>query len=268
MIRTNGLELQIFAYDLRKPCPPPSRYKMPETSAGIKDIKEWETAADIQAALGGSYRSMPVVGIDPGEVVTAAGCGTYIVPGSPNTVSTLTIQRTALYALIQHARYALSLVKKEPLPITHVQPSGPGPLTVPSVNDSLNQIVGMVDGSRQSAVNHVAAWGTAYPALRAVYASKANLKNNMARRKAFRAEYDWAVTGLLKLGIDRNSAPEIRGVHMKVGQGGKKTLFVYGDAKFNTRSRLASLHTSFQGYFYKKVCCGCPCIFVRSQCKL
>ena len=36
----------------------------------------------------------------------------------------------------------------------------------------------------------MAAWGTAYPALRAVYASKASLKNNMARRKAFRAEYD------------------------------------------------------------------------------
>ncbi|CAO3569115.1 unnamed protein product [Mortierella alpina] len=247
MIRTEGLELQIFAYDLRKPCTPPAKYKM---KTGIKDIKDWETAADLQAALGDGYRSMPVVGIDPGEVVTAAGCGIYIVPGSPNTVSTLTIQRTALYAPILRARYALNLVKKEPLRITHLQPPGHGPVTVPSTNDWQNEIVGMVDGSMQSAVDHVKAWGRAYPALRTFYASNAYRKNNCARRNAFRAEYDWAVTGLLKLGLDRSSVAEMQGVHKKVGVGGKKTLFVYGDAKFNTRTRLASLHSSFQGYFY------------------
>ncbi|KAF9560174.1 hypothetical protein EC968_006282 [Mortierella alpina] len=253
MIRTNGLELQIFAYDLRKRCPPPSKYRVPETSAGIKDISQWETAADIQAALGDAYLSMPVVGIDPGEVVTAAGCGIHILPGRPNTVSNLTIKRTALYAPILRARYALNLVKKEPLPIPNLQPAGQGPLTAPSINDWQNQILGLADGSRQSAVNHVATWGSAYPALRDFYGSNAYRKNNCARRKAFRAEYDWAVTGLLKLGLDRHNAVEMRGVHMKVGVGGgKKTLFVYGDAKFNTRSRLASLYTSFQGYFYKK----------------
>ncbi|KAF9556112.1 hypothetical protein EC968_008438 [Mortierella alpina] len=253
MIRTNGLELQIFAYDLRKRCPPPSKYRVPETSAGIKDIRQWETAADIQAALGNAYLSMPVVGIDPGEVVTAAGCGINILPWRPNTVSNLTIKRTALYAPLLRARYALNLVKKEPLPVTNLQPADQGPLTAPSINDWQNQILGLADGSFQSAVNHVAAWGSAYPALRDFYGSNAYNKNNCARRKAFRAEYDWAVTGLLKLGLDRHNAVEMRGVHMKVGVGGgKKTLFVYGDAKFNTRSRLASLHTSFQGYFYKK----------------
>ncbi|KAF9554001.1 hypothetical protein EC968_009983, partial [Mortierella alpina] len=97
MVRTNGRELQVLAFDLRKPCLPPQRFHMPETERVIKDIEEvFASGPDVVNAFG-SYPAnhVPVVGIDPGEVVSAAGCGINIdltsAATAANTVTVLTV---------------------------------------------------------------------------------------------------------------------------------------------------------------------------------
>ncbi|KAF8902522.1 hypothetical protein BGZ58_006673, partial [Dissophora ornata] len=83
MIRTNGLELQVLAFDLQKPKPPPSRYKMAETQVNIEDIElKFPSALATRSVFGG--RNVKVVGIDPGEVVSAAVCGINLDQRNPN----------------------------------------------------------------------------------------------------------------------------------------------------------------------------------------
>ncbi|KAG9320221.1 hypothetical protein KVV02_005612, partial [Mortierella alpina] len=41
-------------------------------------------------------------------------------------------------------------------------------------------------------------------------------------------------------------------LHRKLVPGMKKTLFVYGSARFNTHTKLSSPHTSLMGFFYRK----------------
>ncbi|KAK3814940.1 MAG: hypothetical protein J3Q66DRAFT_432681 [Benniella sp.] len=62
--------------------------------------------------------------------------------------------------------------------------------------------------------------------------------------KAFRAEYDLAVAGILRCA----------GLDVKVNEkvGARKVLFVYGGASFNTRTKLSTLHTTLKGHFFKK----------------
>ncbi|CAO3573985.1 unnamed protein product [Mortierella alpina] len=70
-----------------------------------------------------------------------------------------------------------------------------------SVNDIQNGMVDFGDGSPQAVRDHLRAWETAFRKLREFYSCNAYKKRNWARRKAFRAEYDWAVTGLLSLAL-------------------------------------------------------------------
>ncbi|KAF9945790.1 hypothetical protein BGZ70_003568, partial [Mortierella alpina] len=119
-VRTDGRELQVMAYDLRKPSLPPQKFHMPETEKIIKDIEQvFASQQDIVSEFG-SYPAnhVPVVGIDPGEVVSAAGCGINVNPTTTvntngttttttntATVTNLTVKRAALYAPIFRDRY-------------------------------------------------------------------------------------------------------------------------------------------------------------------
>ncbi|CAO3572070.1 unnamed protein product [Mortierella alpina] len=120
-----------------------------------------------------------------------------------------------------------------------------------SVNDIQNKMVGFGDGQTQAIREHLRKWEKAFRKLREFYSCNAHKKKNWARRKAFRAEYDWAVSGLLSLAL---LDTELNQLHRKVvpGSGMKKALFVYGNARFNTHTKLSSLHTSLMGYFYRK----------------
>ncbi|KAG0197982.1 hypothetical protein BGX28_008544, partial [Mortierella sp. GBA30] len=161
MIRTNGLEFQVLAYDVRKSCPPPARFHMPETTVGIKNIEEeFATAADIQAVFG-AYPAPPTV--------TAAGCGLNLNPAWPNMVSNLTIKRAALYDPVLRACYAMNLVKQNPPPVPRghwCPPAAAMMQSSQSVNDIQNEMVGFGDGSSQAIVRHIQAWDNAFRKLR------------------------------------------------------------------------------------------------------
>ncbi|KAF9941495.1 hypothetical protein BGZ67_004775 [Mortierella alpina] len=253
MVRTNGREFQVLAFDLRKPCPPPQRFHLPETEKVIKDIEEvFASPQDITNAFGANVANVPVVGIDPGEVVSAAGCGINIDPTMPNKVAVLTVKRAALYAPIFRDRYVMNQLKEEPPPIPRSDTTAR--LTAAfrsngSINDIQNGMVGFGDGSSQAVKEHLRAWERAFRKLREFYSCHTYKKRNWARRKAFRAEYDYAVTGLLRLALLDG---EMNQLHRKVVPGMKKTLFVYGSARFNTHTKLSSLHTSLMGFFYRK----------------
>ncbi|CAO3572538.1 unnamed protein product [Mortierella alpina] len=256
VVRTNGLEFQVLAYDLRKPCPPPQKFHMPETTKIIKDIaEEFPTPVEITNAFGANYANVPVVGIDPGEVVSAAGCGINVDlrPVGTNTVTVLTIKRAALYAPIFRDRYLMEKLKEEPPPVPRANrfPSLAAAVRPDeSVNDIQNGMVDFGDGSPQAVRDHLRAWETAFRKLREFYSCNAYKKRNWARRKAVRAEYDWAVTGLLSLAL---LDTELNQLHRRVTDVGvKKALFVYGSARYNTHTKLSSLRTSLMGHFYRK----------------
>ncbi|KAF9981750.1 hypothetical protein BGZ65_003613, partial [Modicella reniformis] len=73
MIRTNGVGLQVLAFDLRKRKPPSAQYRSPDARVDIPDIEhEFCTRSDIKEAFGEGPKAVAVVDIDPGEVVSAA----------------------------------------------------------------------------------------------------------------------------------------------------------------------------------------------------
>ncbi|KAF9272133.1 hypothetical protein BGZ68_002684, partial [Mortierella alpina] len=116
-MRTSGREFQILAFDIRKSHAPPLRFHMPEITKVVKNIVEgFATQQDIRRAFG-SYpaRNVPVGGVDPGEVVPAAGCGINI--DLTRMVSTLKIKCAAIYAPIFRERFVMNQLKEEPPPI-------------------------------------------------------------------------------------------------------------------------------------------------------
>jgi hypothetical protein len=135
----------------------------------------------------------------------------------------------------------MNIAKSTALPFHH----GPGLYSPPTVHNLQNRLVGIKDGTLQEVIDHAHWFHAEFWFLRAFYGSKAYKRNNWDRRKAFRAEYDWAVAGILRCaGLDVK-------VNEKVGT--RKVLFVYGGASFNTRTQLSTLHTTLKGHFFKKV---------------
>ncbi|KAF9553852.1 hypothetical protein EC968_010056, partial [Mortierella alpina] len=189
-------------------------------------------------------------------VVSAAGCGINIdltsAATAANTVTVLTVKRAALYAPVFRDRYVMNQLKEEPPPIPRSS-AFPRVAAALRPHDSINHIqndmFGFGDGQPEAVQAHLRAWETAFRKLREFYSCNAHKKRNWARRKAFRAEYDHAATGLLRLAL---LDTELNQLHNKVGPGVKKALFVYGSARFNTHTKVASLHTSLMGFFYRK----------------
>jgi len=248
MVRTNGLELQVLAFDLRKPKTPPSRYKMAETRVDIHDIeKRFPDRNAVLRMFPRGPENVAVVGIDPGEVISAAACGINTDSNNASVVRNLLVKRAALYSPILSHREAMNRAKNERIK----PPASPGYI-FPTVNDFQNRLCNLGNGSPRDVCLHINWWMFVFRWLRSFYSTTSYKRKDWDRKKAFRAEYDWAVRGLLQCG-----GADVK-VHEKVTDGsGRDILFVYGNAEFNTRTKLASLHTTFKGYFFKKVMIIC-----------
>ncbi|KAG0195424.1 hypothetical protein BGX28_001396, partial [Mortierella sp. GBA30] len=118
-----------------------------------------------------------------------------------------------------------------------------------SVNEIQNEMVRFGDGLRQAIVRHIQSWDNASRKLRRFNFSNA-YKKNWARRKVFRAEYDWATTSLLRLALQENELDQLHGKMTDI-RVNVKVLFVYGDARFNTHTKLPSLYSSSMGFFHR-----------------
>jgi hypothetical protein len=81
-----------------------------------------------------------------------------------------------------------------------------------------------------------------FEVLNGFYSSRSLKKLHWERMKAMRAEKDLAVQGALRM-IRRTR--------------GRKAIFAYGDGKFSTRTKLATMHETFKNYFVMKVLYRC-----------
>ncbi|KAI8354697.1 hypothetical protein B0O80DRAFT_528719 [Mortierella sp. GBAus27b] len=92
IIRCDGLQVHALVYDLRKP------HQSPHARSPIPNI---EKAFPTRESIDGHFHDKPntvIVGMDPGETVTATFCA--LDPQVPVQVKSLTVKRAALHAPI------------------------------------------------------------------------------------------------------------------------------------------------------------------------
>lgn len=222
MLRTDGIQLQMIAYDVRKP------RQSARSRTYIQDLtRRFPSKESIDQTFHGKQRDAVVVGVDPGEVVSAAFCA--LNPRAPDQATNLIVKRSALNAPGFAHRAMLQELKGRP----GVELDG-GLHTVYDIEATLrpwNQQSGDEHRSSLQQFHH------SYEALRSFYASSGVKKMNWERQKAYHAELQWAAHRAL--GMIPNNQP---------------SLIVYGDGKFRTGIGLSSLHETFKGVFLRKVC--------------
>jgi len=216
MITTDGLQLHAVAYDLRKP------HQTSKARVGIQDISKAFPDRDTIEEVFGDLSKTTVVGCDPGEIVTAAFCA--VDPKNPKQAQNLSIKRAALYAPVFAYRDELRR-RKEEAEIDEIEQALPN-RTYQSTEELEERLAGTLES---------------VDTLRNFYGSNDMKKLNWERRKARRAEFDWATHGALSMVEDKDHG-----------------LFVIGNARFNTHQSLATLHESFKGHFYQQVRFQCP----------
>lgn len=246
---TDGLQAHIRGFDITKP------HLSPKARANICDIKRRFPDRDsVVKTFGGKYKDCAVIGVDPGEVIAASFCG--LDPRKPTQVTNLHIKRAALYSpTLAHRRAMEQLkrqrptidapsdihpsvwTKKQPTPSSARQPCA---VVIPSIQE----LEASLPSSRFESLSTYHAgmkqFHYVFEALSGFYGAKSIKKKSWEKRKSTRAEMDWAVNGALQI-VSRLSSAD------------RKALIVYGDGRFNTRTKLTSLHESFKGYFFMKV---------------
>jgi hypothetical protein len=254
-LRTEGLQVQMLAFDVTKP------RLSSKAHVNIQDIeRRFPDRESIVKTFGSKYADCAVIGVDPGEVIAASFCG--LDPQRPCQAINLHIKRAALYSpTLAYRRAVEQLRRQRPTAdprgninpsvwatkqpdLTFVEAGKPLAVELPSIQELESSIP---TSSFQSMESHHAAlkqFFYVFEALSGFYGSKAMKKKNWERRKAIRAEMDWAVNGALQV-ISKTSSTDT-GYQ-------RPALIVYGDGRFNTRTKLTSLHESFKGYFFMKV---------------
>ncbi|KAF9355237.1 hypothetical protein BGX34_010580 [Mortierella sp. NVP85] len=208
ILHTNGLELNTLAFDTWK------GRQGRKSKVYIRDVtKAYPDMDKIEETFRFTPHDTVVVGIDPGEHITASFCA--IDPRDPDVVTNLLVKRKALYAPILAHRSQLQQLKTN--------------IGIDDIECSLTRCEGVdyEDG--------LANFYDTFEQLHAFYNSKPVKKMAWERRKAFRAEKDRATSSALTL------ASQLR-----------PCLFVFGNGAFNTHRNLASLHQTFKGHFYQK----------------
>lgn len=163
-----------------------------------------------------------VIGVDMGEVVTASFCA--LDPKTPEKVSNLLVKRSALYSPVKS--YFEDLQAKEQEQQNYGE----------SIQGLQHSIRSFDVESKDEHVRHLGEFFSAITQLRDFYGSTSFKRVTFERKKSYRSEFEWAARGALSMTSTENS-----------------NMFVIGDAKFNTRKGLPSLHTSFGGFFASKV---------------
>ncbi|KAG0007050.1 hypothetical protein BGZ65_010676 [Modicella reniformis] len=103
---TDGLQVHLRGFDIRKPHLPP------RARASIRDIKRrFPDRESVVNTFGSNYKDCAVIGVDPGEVIAASFCG--LDPQKPTQVTNLHIKRAALYSPTLAHRRAMERLKRQ-----------------------------------------------------------------------------------------------------------------------------------------------------------
>ncbi|KAI8363131.1 hypothetical protein B0O80DRAFT_420925 [Mortierella sp. GBAus27b] len=254
---TDGIQVHVVAYDTRKP-----RVGSNQKTSIPKLEKRFPNRQSMVNDLGVSFEDTVVVGIDPGEKISAAFC--MVDPKRPKQVSNLSIRRNALYSPSLSYRARLEEMKRHRITVSTASGISPSPWT-PADEIQVTTPIGESETQRhdmdtielpisinelqqsleQSAFQSMEAYeeglrncAGVFQLLNGFYSSRSLKKLHWERMKAMRAEKDLAVHGALRM---------IRGTN------GRKAIFAYGDGKFNTRTKLSSMHETFKNYFVMKI---------------
>lgn len=222
---TNGKVLHLNAVDVRR--------RWTNKPVWINYLgKEFPTAESISER----FKEQPVitVGIDPGEKISAGMCA--LDPHHPRQVRNLSAKRKSLYQPVLKGRSKFEMRRNRRQ--THMIQAEPGKVVTvetPSIADQ--------ESTLQSAYSNIEQLKAGikqqlylFRSLRDFYSSSATKKTDFDQRNAYRGEVDMAISGALRL--------------VPCDQG----LFIYGNGKFNTRTSLSTLHSSFKHQFATRVC--------------
>jgi hypothetical protein len=255
-LTTDGIQVHVLAFDTRR-----QRNTAKQRAFIPRLEKRFADHQSIINDFGPAIEDTVVVGIDPGERISAAFC--MIDPKVPNQVSNLSIRRNALYSPMLAYRMRLEDMKRRRISVTSNTPfsttlwtcpdlcedlSASGSkldrndsdVELPSIND-LQESLGQSNyESKQRHQDHLRRYAQVYEVLNEFYAARSLKKLHWERMKAMRAEKDLAVHGALRMVQDAEGKP-------------RRVMFVYGDGRFNTRTKLASMHETFKNYFVMKV---------------
>ncbi|KAK3811751.1 MAG: hypothetical protein J3Q66DRAFT_442623 [Benniella sp.] len=225
---TNGLVVDLLAYDITR------AYTSTKAKVRIPNIKAlFPDQHSIRASFGEDLSQISVIGVDPGEHVSAAFCA--INPKNPSTVSNLLVRRKALYQPVLSYRSALQKLKCHRPIFTDVSEihgamwardsSSKVGTELPSTYDTIASFEAYFDQ-----------WLYVPPILQEFYACRKLKVMKWEMRKSLQAEYQWAVKGAMSLADSPQSS-----------------LFVYGGASFNSGTNLPSLHTTLKGKLIKLI---------------
>ncbi|KAI7816156.1 hypothetical protein BC939DRAFT_57930 [Gamsiella multidivaricata] len=241
MMRTDGVQLHLMAFDIRR------RWQSSKFKARIPEItSRFPNKRSLAKAFDQDLQNVVVVGADPGEVISASFCA--LDPRKPNQVTNLPIRRSALYSPSLSFRVALEAKKRERTTVTIKDDTGLSGHTceTPSISELEASLPSSSFVSMEEHRHGLRQFSYVLQPLRDFYGSRSMKKRLWELKKANRAEKDHAVHGALRT-VDPQG-----GMHTGPT---RPAMFVYGSGKFNTHNRLASLHESFKGYFFHKVCC-------------
>ena len=245
-LRTNGQTLQLMALDISKQKPKRSKISIQGVDRLLDNVEN--VFPDVEAVK--EYFTNPenvtIVGIDLGEVCTAAACcinfsdktaGTVnhtsnypddecTALNKTNAVRNLVIKRQALYQPTLKARVMIE--KHKPA----------------EVCKSENSIPGRKEGTLSAACEYAVKVLAALPAACRFYSSTRFKRTIHDSKKARRCEYDVATNGILRM---------VGGHVGRKKEANEDVLFAIGLGDFNTRTQLSSLHRSFAIYLILKV---------------
>jgi hypothetical protein len=241
-LSTDGFQVHILGYDTRKPWDgnkqshymPSLEKRLPDRRTILDDI--------------GAVEDIVVVGVDPGEKVSATFC--MLDPKAPTQVSNLSIKRTSLYSPTLAYRNRLDDIKcRKPATdenddVGSIYWTNPtttcGTIELPSIKE-VEQSLG--DSSFTSLEHHhsnLEHFARAFKVLTGFYSARTAKKLQWEKSKSMRAEKDLAVNGAIQM------IPKVDGKQRPV-------LFVYGDGRFNTKTKLTTMHETFKYFFVMKV---------------
>lgn len=241
-LSTDGVQVHILGFDTRRPWDSGKRkHYMPSLERRFPDPQT--ILDDI-----GAVEDIVVVGVDPGEIVSATFC--MLDPKAPTQVSNLSIRRTSLYSPTLAYRNRLDDIKRRKPATDENDDVGSiywtnsattrGTLGLPSIKE-VEQSLG--DSSFTSLEHHhsnLEHFARAFKVLTGFYSARTAKKLQWEKSKSMRAEKDLAVDGAIRM------IPKVDGKQ-------RPALFVYGDGRFNTRTKLTTLHETFKYFFVMKV---------------
>jgi hypothetical protein len=234
-MRTNGLQLHVLAFDLMRPA---------ASQAARVEIKDIGKIYEGRPESSDVSSNTIIVGIDPGEVVSASFCA--LDPKKPGGLKNLIIRRKALYGPTLKYRALIGQMRqKRPVRAVEDNHGNKVYVEIPSIDEQQTWL-----GSHPSEFSSVSKqrdihnmWFV-FDELRSFYGNHTYKKLAFDHSNAKKAELDLAVNSAFRM------IGDIEGSHTKSN---RPVIFVYGNGKFNTRTKLSSLHDSFRGYFYLKV---------------